>query len=329
MTYPAVTRRALCLAAAAVLPLTTVIAKEPDWPSRPITYVSPYPAGSPVDLIARRIGQSIQQTLGQAVVVDNRIGAGGVIGTSFVAHAAPDGYTLVAGSISTHAINASLYPKLPYDPVKDFAPVALVGASQLVLLVNPERVKAANVREFVAYAKAHPGTLQFGSAGNGSSLHLAGELFKSMTRTDLLHVPYKGSTGAMNDLLGGQLDAMFENAPNALPQIRAGKLRALAVTGEHRFGALPDVPTVAETVAPGYRMETWHAVFVPARTPNPIVERLSAAILACLGQPDIQQFFAERSIDLTPGGPSALRALVASEIPKWRALVESSGAKLD
>ena len=301
----------------------------PDWPSRPITYVAPYPAGSPVDLIARRLGQNLQHALGQPVVIDNRVGAGGVIGTGFVAKAPADGYTILAGSISTHAINASLYPKLPYDPVKDFEPVSLVGSTSLVLVVNPAKLPVKTVQEFVGYLKAHPGQVQFGSAGNGSSLHLAGELFKSMTRTDLVHVPYKGSTGAMNDLLGGQIPVMFENAPNALPHIQSGKLRALAVTGASRIPALPDVPTVAETVAPGYRVETWHAVFAPAGMPPAIVQKLNRAVLDALGKPEEKAFYASRSIELSPGSPQAFRAFVAQEIPKWRAIVESSGAKVD
>ncbi|KAF1047517.1 Bug family tripartite tricarboxylate transporter substrate binding protein [Xylophilus sp.] len=318
---------ALCLAGiAAAAPAQP---QSSDWPSRPITYVAPYPAGSPVDLIARRIGQGLQRRLGQPVVVDNRVGAGGTVGTAFVAKASADGYTIVAGSISTHAINASLYPRLAYDPVKDFAPVTYVGSTALVLVVNPAVLPVASVQEFVAYAKAHPGQVQYGSAGNGSSLHLAGELFKSQAKADLSHIPYKGSTGAMNDLLGGQIGAMFENLPNALPHIQSGRLRALAVTSPRRAAALPAVPTVAETVAPGYEMLTWHAVLAPAGTPQAVVTKLDAAIRAVLSQPEEQAFFAARSIDITPGGPEQLRALIAREIPKWRAIVRESGATVD
>ncbi|OZI71590.1 Bug family tripartite tricarboxylate transporter substrate binding protein [Bordetella genomosp. 12] len=317
---------ALCLPLAGA---ATAHADTPAWPTRPITYIAPYPAGSPVDIITRRVGQQLGQTLGQPVIVENKVGAGGVIGTNFVAKAAPDGYTLVAGSISTHAINASLYPHLPYDPVKDFAPVALLGSSPMILVINPQRVSARTLQEFTDYARSHPGDLRFGSAGNGSSLHLAGELFKSMTHTDLVHIPYKGSVGAMNDLLGGHLDAMFENAPNALPHIQSGKLIALGVTSDHRLASLPDVPTIAETVAPGYSMATWHAVFAPAGTPDAVVQKLSTAILDGLGDSKEKQYFADRSIDLTPGGPTVLRDFVATEIPKWRKLVDSSGARLD
>ncbi|WP_256977243.1 Bug family tripartite tricarboxylate transporter substrate binding protein [Bordetella genomosp. 10] len=311
-------RRQACLTALC-LPFAGMLdahAQAAPWPTRPITYIAPYPAGSPVDVIARRVGQHLGQSLGQSVIVENKVGAGGVIGTNFVAKAPPDGYTLVAGSISTHAINVSLYPKLPYDPVKDFAPIALIGSSAMILVINPEKLPVKDIREFTAYARSHPGAIQFGSAGNGSSLHLAGELFKSMTHTDLTHIPYKGSVGAMNDLLGGHLDAMFENAPNALPHIQSGKLLALGVTSDHRLASLPNVPTIAESVAPGYSMATWHAVFAPARTPEAIVQKLSAAILDGLADPQEKRYFADRSIDLTPGGPDVLRDFVASEIKK-------------
>lgn len=318
-----------CLVAGSALVTMPALAQADAWPSRPITYVSPYPAGSPVDLIARRIAQHIEKTLGQPVVVENKVGAGGTIGTAYVAKAAPDGYTMVAGSISTHAINVSLYPNLPYDAVKDFEPVALIGSTAMALIVSPAKVPMQSVQELVAHAKAHPGAIQFGSAGNGSSPHLAGELFKSMAHVDLTHVPYKGSVGAMSDLLGGQIGAMFQNLPNVMPHVQSGRLRVLAVTGDRRASQLPDVPTVSESVAPGYEIRTWHAVFLPAGTPQPIVRKLSDAILAALSSPEDRAFFAERSIDLTPGGPEALRAYVAQEIPKWRELVQSSGAKID
>ncbi|GAA4333917.1 tripartite tricarboxylate transporter substrate binding protein [Pigmentiphaga soli] len=331
MAIPIRSRQAFFLGAALSLAAACLPAhaQEAAWPTRPVTYVSPYPAGTPVDLIARRVGQCLQPALGQPFIVENRAGAGGVIGTTYVAKAAPDGYTLVEGSLGTHAINAGLYPKLDYDPIKDFAPVALIGATPLVLVVNTKNLPVKTVQEFVAYAKAHPGAIRVGSSGNGSSLHLTGQLFKSMTNIDFVHVPYKGSGPAMTDLLGGQIDAMFDNSTNVLPQVKTGKLRALAVTGDRRIGSIPDVPTVAETVAPGYSVATWHAVLAPAGTPKPIIDKLSTAILNCLAQPAEKQFYEGHEIQLQPGGPEQLRALLEKEVPKWKAIVKESGATVD
>jgi tripartite-type tricarboxylate transporter receptor subunit TctC len=235
----------------ALLALFAVIASAQTYPTKPIRLVVPFPPGGATDILARDVAQKLTEAWGQQVIVDNRPGAGGNIGSELVAKAAPDGYTLEMGTVGTHAINASLYAKMPYDHVKDFAPVILVAGVPNVLVVNPE-VPANSVTELIAYAKANPGKLNFASSGNGTSIHLSGELFKVMAGVQMTHVPYKGSSPALQDLLGGQVQLMFDNLPPSLPQIKAGKLRALAVTSLARAPALPDVPTMAEAGLPGY-----------------------------------------------------------------------------
>src|SRR5438552_13835540 len=239
------------------------------YPTRPIRLVVPFPAGGTTDILAREVGQRLSMTLGQPVVIDNRPGAAGNIGADLVAKSAPDGYTLLMGTVGTHAINASLYAKMPYDHVKDFAPIILVAGVPNVLVVNPS-LPVNSVQELIAYAKANPGKLNFASSGPGTSIHLSGELFKVMAGVQMTHVPYKGSAPALQDLLGGQVQLMFDNLPPSLPHIKAGKLRALAVTSVARSPALPDVPTIAESGLPGFEASSWFGILVPAGTPSAI-----------------------------------------------------------
>src|SRR5213075_859540 len=236
------------------------------YPSKPIRFVVPYPAGGPLDTVARLLGQKVSESLKQPVVVDNKPGAGGNIGADAVAKSAPDGYTILMGAVATHAINPTLYANIPYDPIKDFQPVTQLASTPNVLIVN-NSVPASNVREFIAYAKANPGKLNFGSGSTGSAGHLAGELFKAMAGVEMTHVPYKGAAPAMQDLIGGQIDLMFDNLASALGQVRAGKVRALAVTTAQRTALAPELPTIAESGLPGFDISTWFGVFVPAGTP--------------------------------------------------------------
>jgi tripartite-type tricarboxylate transporter receptor subunit TctC len=254
--------------------------------------------------------------------------AGGNIGTELVARAAPDGYTLEMGTVGTHAINASLYAKLPYDPVKDFAPVILVAGVPNVLVVNPA-VPATTLQELVAYAKANPGKLNFASPGNGTSGHLCGELFKAMAGVQMAHVPYKGSAPALQDLIGGQVQLMFDNLPSALPQIKAGRLRALAVTSTTRARALPDVPTIAEAGVPGYAAASWFGIFAPAGTPPAIVAKVNIAIAQWLASPEAKEKLLAAGADPAGGSPEDFARHVSVEAAKWAKVVKESGAKID
>src|SRR4029453_1006317 len=253
-------------------------------PPKPVRVVVPFPAGGTTDILARAAAQKLSETWGQQAIVDNRPGAGGNIGAELVAKSAPDGYTLLMGTVGTHAINASLYPKMPYDHVKDFAPVILVAGVPNVLVVHPS-LPVNSVQELIAYAKANPGKLNFASSGNGTSIHLSGELFKVMTGVQMTHVPYKGSAPALQDLIGGQVQLMFDNLPPSPPQIKAGKLRALGVTSAARAPALPDLPTIAESGLPGFEASSWFGVLVPAGTPPSIVTKLNAEIAKWLPAP--------------------------------------------
>src|SRR5438034_5972010 len=257
---------ARALAAALLVVAAPVALGQVAYPTKPVRLVVPFPAGGTTDLLARAAAQKLSEAWGQQVIVDNRPGAAGNIGAELVAKAAPDGYTLLMGTVGTHAINASLYAKMPYDHVKDFAPVILVAGVPNVLVVNPS-LPVHSVQELIAYAKANPGKLNFASSGSGTSIHLSGELFKVMTGVQMTHVPYKGSAPALQDLLGGQVQLMFDNLPPSLPQIKAGRLRALAVTSATRAPALPDVPTVAEAGLPGFEASSWFGVLAPAGTP--------------------------------------------------------------
>ncbi|MBV8271882.1 MAG: tripartite tricarboxylate transporter substrate binding protein [Cupriavidus sp.] len=299
-----------------------------NWPTKPITYVVPFAAGGTTDLLGRLIGQRLSQTLGQSIVVENRAGAGGNIGSDYVAKAAPDGYTLLGGTISSHAINVSLYPKMPYDPVKNFQPVALIGTLPNVLVVNANS-PWKSVQDVIAAARAKPGSINFGSSGNGTSQHLAAELFTSMAGLRMTHVPYKGSSQAVQALLGNQVDLVFENSVAAMPMIQAGKFRALATTGAKRAPELPDVPTMAESGLSGYEIVSWQAIFAPAGTPMPIINKLSTEIGKIIRQPDVRSKLASMGIEPSGAGPTELGSFQKSEVAKWANLIKVANIHLE
>ena len=306
-----------------------VLAQAPAaYPTKPIRLVVPFPAGGATDIFAREVAKHLTEAWGQSVVVDNRPGAGGNIGSELVAKSAPDGYTLEMGTVGTHAINASLYSKMPYDHIKDFVPVILVAGVPNVLEVNPS-VPVNSVQELIAYAKANPGKLNFASSGSGTSIHLSGELFKVMAGVQMTHVPYKGSAPALSDLLGGQVQLMFDNLPPSLPQIKAGKLRALAVTSSTRAPALPDVPTVAEAGLPGFEASSWFGVLAPAGTPPAIVAKLNAEIAKWLTTPEAKEKLAAVGANIASGTPEDFARHIQAETAKWAKVVKESGAKVD
>ena len=297
-----------------------------DYPARPMRWVSPWPPGGANDIFSRIIAQRLSETLGQPVVVENRPGAAGAIGTEAVAKSPADGYTLTLGSSPTHAIAPSLNPALPYDPLRDFDAVTLVAVVPNVLVVNPA-LPVTSVRELVALAKSRPGTLNFASAGNGTSQHLSGELFKVMAGVDMVHVPYKGTAPALAELLAGQVQLTFDNIPALLPHIQSGKLRALAVTPATRSAALPNLPTVAEAGVAGYDASVWFGVFVPAGTPRPLVLRLHGEIARALAAPEIKSRMAALGAEVSGIGPDAFRDFWRKEIPKWAEVVKAAGIK--
>lgn len=319
----------LCLGCMAAAPLAQAQAQHADnWPAKPITYVVPFAAGGTTDLLGRLIGQKLSVALGQSVVVENRAGAGGNIGSDYVAKAAPDGYTLLGGTISSHAINVSLYPKMPYDPVRNFQPVTLIGTLPNVLVVNVSS-PWKSVQDVVAAARARPGSVNFGSSGNGTSQHLAAELFANMAGLRMTHVPYKGSSQAVQALLGGQVDLVFENSVAAMPMIQSGKFRALATTGGKRAAELPDVPTMAEAGLPGYEIVSWQAIFAPAGTPMPIVNKLATEIGKILHQPDMKARLASMGVEPSGAGPAELASFQKSEVAKWAQLIKSANIHLE
>ena len=298
------------------------------YPNHPIRLVVPFPAGGTTDILARAVAQRMSETLGQQVVVDNRPGAGGNIGSELVAKSAPDGYTLLMGTVGTHAINPSLYSKMPYDHVKDFTPVILVAGVPNVLVVNPD-LPVKTVAELIAYGKANPGKLNFASSGSGTSIHLSGELFKTLTGLQMTHVPYKGSSPALTDLMGGQVQLMFDNLPSSLGFIKAGKLRALAVTSAARSTALPDVPTVAESGLPGFEASSWFGVLAPAGTPRDIVTRINAEVAKWLASPEAREKLASQGALAAGGSPEDFVRHIGAETTKWAKVVKESGAKVE
>jgi tripartite-type tricarboxylate transporter receptor subunit TctC len=298
------------------------------FPSRPVRLVVPFPPGGPLDIIGRAIAQKLGDAWGQSVVVDNRPGAGGNIGAELVAKAAPDGYTILMGALSTHAVNPSLYAKMPYDAVKDFAPITLVAITPNVLVVNAS-LPVNSAREFVAYAKVNSGKLAFGSGSNGSAGHLAGELFKVDTATDIVHVPYKGGAPATQGLLAGDTQFMFDNLANATPQVKAGKLKALAVTTAQRSKLAPDLPTMAETGLPGFDISTWFGLLAPAGTPPEIIAKWNAGVTTILNSPEMRERLTALGAEPAPMTPDQFAAFIRSEIPKYARIVKMSGAKVD
>lgn len=319
--------RALVLASlAALLPLAGLAAQP--FPAKQIRLVVPYPPGGPLDTVARLLGQKVAASLGHPVIVDNVPGAGGNIGAATVAKAAPDGYTLLMGAVATHAINPALYPSMPYDAGKDFAAVTQVASTPNVLVVNPA-IPANSVAEFVAYAKSRPGKLNFGSGSTGSAGHLAGELFKSLAGVDMAHIPYKGAAAAMQDLVGGRVDLMFDNLASSLAQVKGGRVRALAVTTAKRSPLAPELPTIAESGLPGFDISTWFGIFVPAGTPRPVIDRLHDAFVAALASPDVREKMLNLGAEPVGNTPEAFAAYVSAEAAKYAKLVRSSGAKVD
>ena len=295
------------------------------YPSKPIRLVVTFPPGGAPDILARLFADKAQ--LGQNIVVDNKAGAGGNIGADFVAKSVPDGYTLVMGTVGTHSINGSLYAKMPYDMVKDFAPVGHVASAPNLLVVTND-LPVKTVAELISYMKANPNKLSFGSPGIGSSVHVSGELFKSMTGTSMTHVPYKGRQFAIPDLVGGQIQLMFDNMPSALPMAKEGKIRAVAQTTAKRSPAAPDVPTVAETV-PGFEATTWFAVFAPAGTPAEVVSRINAEMQRVFKLPDVAEKLKALGLEPWISTPEELARYQAGEITKWAKVVKESGAKAE
>jgi len=318
------------IAALALLCCTTTVSAQTAtaYPTRPIHLLVGLAPGGGTDLIARIVATKLGENLGQQVLVENRAGSGGLIAAEAGAKAVPDGYTLLFGAISYSAIFASLYKKLPYDPVKDFAPISLVATFPNVLVVNPN-LPVKSVAELIAYGKANPGKLSYGSSGVGSSLHLSMEMLKSMSKLDAVHVPYKGGAPATADLLGGQIQAMFDNLPGQLNYIKAGRTRALAVTTTKRSPQLPDVPTMVEAGVPGYEVNVWYGVLAPVATPKPIIDKLNAEVVKALNSPDVRERMAKEGAEPIPSTPAEFAAFQKSEVAKWAKVVKESGATAD
>ena len=323
--------RLLAVAALAVLSLAPVHAQT--WPSKPVRIIVPFPPGGTTDIVARSIGVELQRMWQHPVVIENRAGAGGNIGADAVAKSPGDGYTLLMGTVGTHAINQALYAqsgsKMPFDPVKDFVPITLVAGVPNVMVINP-KLPVNSVAEFIAYAKARPGQLNMASSGNGTSIHLTGELFKTVTGTYMVHFPYRGSAPAVTDLITGNMNVMFDNLPSALPHIKSGRLKALAVTSRTRSPALPDVPTIEEAAGlKGFDASSWFGLFAPAGTPRTVVDKIQADVAKALAQPAVRERFVAQGAD--PGGntPDQFAAFIRAETEKWTRVVKFSNAKVD
>ena len=305
-----------------------VICLAQSYPTKPVRLIVPFPPGGSADILARTIAAKMTEGLGQQVVTDNRPGAGTAIGAEATAKSAPDGYTIMIGTVSSHAINPSLNPKLAYHPVRDFAPISLVASIPFVLLAHPS-LPAQSVQELIALARREPGRLNYSSAGSGTSNHLAGELFNSMAGVAITHIPYKGSSPALADLLGGQVNLMFDLVLTAAPHVKAGAARALAVTSKARSSALPQVPTVAEAGVPGYEVSAWFAIFAPAGTPPAIVTRLNSEVVRVMRLPDVRERLASQGADPLTSTPEETAAYVRTELAKWSRVVAASGMKPD
>ena len=319
---------AFAIAAFALTAIDASAQAAASYPNKPIKIIVPFPPGGATDILARATGFELQKAWGQPVIIENRPGAGGNSGADVVAKAAPDGYTLVMGTVGTHAINMSLYARMPYDAVKDFDPVVLVAGVPNLLVVHPS-VPAKTVAELTALAKSQPGKLNVASSGNGTSIHLAAELYKQMAGVDITHVPYKGSSPAVADLLGGQVQLMFDNMPSSLPHAKAGKLRALAVTSLKRSPALPDVPTMDESGLKGFDATSWFGLLAPAGTPKDIIAKLNAASVKALATPEMRERLAAQGADPIGNSPEQFSVFINAEIDKWAKIVRASGARVD
>ncbi|WP_354682964.1 tripartite tricarboxylate transporter substrate binding protein [Cupriavidus necator] len=335
MTFPDAPRRRLlalgaalcCSAALAAFAPLAAHAQPGAWPARPIRLVVGYAAGGATDVIARVVAQKLGAQLGQPVVVDNRPGANSNVGAEVVARSAPDGYTLYVYTIA-NTINASLYDKPGYEPLKDFEPIGLIARIPNILVVNP-RLPVHSVAEYIKFARESPQGVTFASSGAGSSIHLSGEMFKMQAKLNMLHVPYRGSAPAVTDLMGGQVQSMFDNTPSSLPHVQAGKLRAIAITSARRSPLLPDVPTVAESGFPGFDVQSWFSLAAPAGTPRAVVERLNGALNKVLGAPEVRQRLQDLAATTEPGTPDQLRSLMVSETRRWHDVVRQSGARAE
>jgi tripartite-type tricarboxylate transporter receptor subunit TctC len=319
--------RACMAATSLLLTLHGSFAAAQSYPSRPIRFVVPFAAGGTSDVVTRTIGRELSELWKVPVVIDNRPGAGGNIGSEVVAHSAPDGYTLLMGTVATHGINASLYSKLPFDAVKDFEPVTLVASTPSVLMVHSS-VPANSVAELIAYAKSNPGMLNFGTSGNGSSHHLAGELFDSMAGVKMMHIPYKGTAAAITDLLVGQIQLTFDTLPSAMPYVKSGRLKALAVTSTQRYPALPNLPTISESL-PGYEIGSWYGVLAPAGTPRDILKKVSDGIAAIVRRPEMREKLLAQGATPVGSTPEQFAAHIQRELKKWAVVVKDSGARVD
>ena len=313
------------MAAACCLCSSGIAAQE--YPTRPIRIVVPATPGGATDILARTLALRFAQAWSQQVVVDNRAGGGGIVGSEIVARAAPDGYTLLM-IFTSHVINPGLYPKIPYDAVKDFAPVSMVASVPNVLVVHPA-LPVKSAAEYIALAKAQPGKISYASSGSGSSTHLAGVLFGTMAGVELVHVPYRGAAPAQTDLIGGQVSSMFANMQSSMPHVRSGRLRALALTAKKRSPAAPDLPTLDETVLPGYEATAWFALLAPAATPPAVIAKLNREVVRSLQLPEVRERLASQGADAQPGSPQELAAYIKSELVKWSKVVKESGARAD
>ena len=330
MSFP-LRRRLLAATAAALLPLP--LFAQTAWPSKPVRIVVPFAAGGTTDILARALAPELSRVFGQPFIIENKPGAGGNVGADNVAKSAPDGYSLLMGTVGTHAINPALYPKMPYDHVKDFAPVTLVAGVPNVLVMNPAKADSYGIKsvpDLIRYAKANPGKLNMASSGNGTSIHLSGELFKTMTGTSMLHFPYRGSGPALLDLIGGNMDLMFDNLPSAMPQIKAGKLKALAVTSAERSAAVPELPTIAEAgPVKGFEASSWFGLLAPAGTPADIVSRIQQETAKALGAPALKERLLSQGAIPSGMSPADFTKLITAETKKWAEVVKASGAKVD
>ena len=316
-----------------LLAATTPVTAQTAWPAKPVRIVVPFAPGGTTDILARAVAPELSRALGQQFVVDNRAGAGGNLGADIVAKSPPDGYTLLMGTVGTHAINKSLYNKLPYDPQKDFAPITLVAGVPNVMEMNADTAKRLGidtVPDFIQYARSHPGQLNMASSGNGTSIHLAGELFKSMTGTFMTHIPYSGSGPALLGLLSGQVDVMFDNLPSSMPQIKGGKLKAFAVTSSQRSAAMPDLPTIEEAGRlKGFEASSWFGLLAPAGTPPEIVNRIQAEVAKSLNSAAVKEKMLAQGAIPSGNTPAEFTRFIDAEIKKWAPVVKASGAKVD